>query len=103
MPHTTMGYDVFHAGSPKLFDSLRAGNTLAHKLLSVHMLQGYADNRANAGQGCIWKISLPVLTWNRGLAQGTIAASPNNPGISYDIDDSFLIRNFNQIHVERIW
>jgi len=103
MPHTTLGLDVFHSGGPGLNDSLRAGNTLAHRLLSVHMLQGYADTRAGAGQGTLWKISLPFLTWSRGMAEGTIASSPTNPGNSFVIDDSFLIRNYNQIKISRIW
>lgn len=98
-----MGYEVFCAGGPNLHDLARSGNTLSHKLISVHMWQGYADARASAGMGALWRIFFPYLTWSRGLGEGSIAASPTNPGNTFVVDDSFLVRNYNQIAFKRIW
>ncbi|MEW5876346.1 MAG: hypothetical protein AB1752_14350 [Candidatus Zixiibacteriota bacterium] len=103
MPQTTMGFDLYHSGSPRLNENLRAGNTLAHKLLPFHMIQGYADNRSAAGGGVMWRVSLPYLVWARGLSTGAISCSPTTPGISYMVDDSYLIRNYGQIQVARVW
>lgn len=103
MPQTTMGFDLYHSGSPKLNDSLRAGNALAHKLLACHMLQAYADSRAASGGGVMWRFSLPYLVWARGVTTGAISSSPTTPGISYMVDDSYLIRNYGQIQVARVW
>ena len=103
MPYTTMGFDVFHCGGPELNDKLRAGNTLLSRLLGVHMDQGYADARGGAGTGALWKIFMPYMIWARGLSVGAINHSATCPGRSFTVDDSFLVRNYNQIRLQRIW
>jgi len=103
MPYTTMGFDVFHCGNPDLHDKLRAGNTLLPRLLSIHMIQGYADARGAAGTGALWRIFIPYMTWSRGRSVGAINQSPMCPGNSFTVDDSFLVRNFNQIALNRVW
>ena len=102
MPYMTMGYEVFHCGSPGLNDQLRAGNTLIPRLLGMHMEQGYADARGGAGTGSLWRIFVPYMIWARGLAVGASQHSATCPGRSFNVDDSFLVRNYNQILLKRI-
>lgn len=103
MPYMTMGYEVFHCGSPDLEKQLRAGNTLLPRLLGIHMEQGYADARGSAGTGALWRIFMPYMIWARGLAVGAIKHSATCPARSYSVDDAFLVRNYNQIQLKRLW
>jgi hypothetical protein len=103
MPQVTMGFDVFCCASPELEKKVKKGNAISHVLHSCHMWQGYADARAGAGKGALWRISFPYLTWARGLGEGGILPSPTNPGNSFIVDESFLVRNYNQIAFRRIW
>ena len=102
MSNSTFTNEVFHAASPTFAQDLTKGSRPPKRYLDMHHVRGYADSRASAGSGALWRLHFPILVWSRGQAFGAIQVHPCNPGGSYLIDCDFLVKVSNYLRIERV-
>ncbi len=93
--------ELYHSGSKTFDQDLLKGRRPPKRYLDMHQVRGYADSKASAGQGAIWRVQVPTLIWTRGQAAGAIQYHPGNPGCSYLIEGDFLLRHAQYLSVKR--
>lgn len=101
MAGSTFVNELYHSGSNTFAQELLKGRRPNKRHLDMHAVRGYAESKASAGQGAVWRIQIPALIWARGQSFGSIQSHPGNPGCSYLIEGDFLLRYHRYLRIDR--